>query len=130
VSPHEELRALLQRYARAVDERDIDTLTSLFHPDAVVTGTGGTQPLEEWLKTMRAPRAFPQSMHVICEPLIALDEAGATATLDAYAIVHQLSEPASGTGDLILGMRYLDDAVVHRGRWVFARRTARTLWMR
>lgn len=130
MSPHEELRALLQRYARAVDDREIDTLTSLFHPDAVVSGARGIQPLDEWLETMRGPRAFPQSMHVICEPLISLDEGAGTASLDTYAIVHQLSEPGSGKGDLTMGVRYLDDTVVHQGRWVIARRTARTLWMR
>jgi ketosteroid isomerase-like protein len=130
VSPYEELRALPQRYARAVDDREIDALASLFHPDAVITGARGTQPLEEWLEAMRAPRAFPQSMHVMCEPLISLDESVGTAALDTYAVVHQLSEPASGKGDLTLGMRYLDDTVVHEGRWVIARRTARTLWMR
>jgi hypothetical protein len=130
VSPYEALRALLQRYARAVDDREIDILTSLFHPEAVITGTSGTLPVDEWLATMRAPRAFPQSMHVIGEPLIALDEAAGTAALDTYAIVHQLSEPASGKGDLTLGMRYLDDTVVYRGTWVIARRSALTLWMR
>jgi SnoaL-like domain len=130
VNPYEELRALLQRYARAVDDREIDILTSLFHPEAVITGSSGTLPVDEWLKTMQAPRAFPQSMHAIGEPLIALDEATGTAALDTYAIVHQLSGPESGKGDLTLGMRYLDDTVVHEGRWVFARRTARTLWVR
>jgi SnoaL-like domain len=130
VNPYEELRALLQRYARAVDDRNIDILTTLFHPFAVITGTRGSQNVDEWLETMRAPRAFPQSMHMIGEPLIELDEASGAAILDTYAVVYQLSEPSSGKEDLTLGLRYIDDAVVDRGHWVFARRTARTLWMR
>ena len=130
VSDHDQLRALLQRYARAADDRDVELLTSLFHPDAEVTGARGTQTLEEWLDGMRAPRTFPTSMHVIGDPLITLGPGPAEAVLDAYAVVHQLGDPATGGGDLTLGIRYLDDAVRVDGAWVIRRRTARTLWMR
>ena len=130
MSDGEELRALLQRYARAVDNRDIDALTTLFHPEAVIIGSGGSQALDEWLATMRAPRAFPQSMHVIADPLIAPAKDGGSADLDSYAVVFQLSDPTSGAADLTLGIRYLDHAVVHEGAWVFLRRQATTLWMR
>ena len=126
----EELRALLQRYARAADDREIEALAALFHPEAMVIGSGGTLALEDWLATMRAPRAFPQSMHVIADPLIAFGEDGISADLDSYAVVFQLSDPTSGRGDLTLGIRYLDHAVVHQGRWVFLRRQATTAWMR
>jgi hypothetical protein len=130
VNAHEELRALLQRYARAADERDVAALAELFHPEAEISGAGGVQSRAQWLETMRAPRAFPTSMHMMGEPLIALDEAGGGATMDTYAVVYQLSDPATTTGDLTLGIRYLDEAVVHEGRWVVRRRQARTLWMR
>jgi hypothetical protein len=130
VNDGEEQRALLQRYARAVDSRDIEALATLFHPQAVIIGSGGSQALDEWLATMRAPRAFPQSMHVIADPLIAPAEDGGSADLDSYAVVFQLSDPASGAADLTLGIRYLDHAVVHEGAWVFLRRQATTLWMR
>jgi hypothetical protein len=130
VNDAEELRALLQRYARAVDNRDIDALAALFHPAAAIIGSGGSQGLDEWLATMRAPRTFPQSMHVIADPLIALGEDGGSADLDSYAVVFQLSAPASGAADLTLGIRYLDHAVVQEETWVFMRRQATTLWMR
>jgi hypothetical protein len=130
VSPHEELRALLQRYARAADDRDLTALAALFHPDAEILGSRGAQNREEWLDTMRGPRAFPQSMHVIGDPLIELAEDGEEAHLDTYAVVHQLSDPASGNADLVLGIRYLDTAAKYKGGWVFVRRAARTLWMR
>jgi hypothetical protein len=126
----EELRALLQRYARAADDRDSDTLTALFHPEAVVIGSSGSLTKDEWLVTMRAPRAFPKSMHLIADPLITVGEDGGSADLDSYAVVFQLSDPASGAADLTLGIRYLDHAVVHEGSWVFLRRQATTLWMR
>ena len=126
----EELRALLQRYARAVDARDGEALAALFHPEAVIIGARGSQVVDEWLATMRGPRAFPQSMHLIADPLIALGEDKKSADLDSYAVVFQLSEPSSGAADLTLGIRYLDHAVVHQGSWVFLRRHATTTWTR
>jgi hypothetical protein len=130
VSGHEELRALLQRYARAVDERNMAELAALLHPAATISGASGSQSKDEWLATMAAPRAFPKSMHVIAEPLIVMGEGSTSASLDSYAVVYQLSDPASGAADLTLGIRYLDEAAVHLGQWVFTRRTAKTMWMR
>ena len=130
MTPHDALRELVQRYSRAADERDVDALAALFHPDAEISGSGGTQTRDQWLATMRAPRAFPSSMHLMGDPLIVLDRGSDTATVDTYAVVYQLSEPGSGHGDLTLGIRYLDDVEVLDGRWVFRRRSSRTLWMR
>jgi len=133
----DELRDLLQRYARAVDDRDLDLLESLFDPEAIIEGARGTLGRAAWMDTMRAPRAFPVSMHVIGEPLIVLRRGaqpdGATpdgATLDTYAIVYQLGDRAGGQADLTLGLRYLDEVVRRDGRWVFRHRTAQVLWMR
>ncbi len=128
MSAHDELRALLQRYARAVDQRDIGALIELFHPDAEISGSSGRLSLDQWLETMRAPRAFPSSMHLIGEPLVTLEEGADVATLDTYAVVYQLGD--DGSGDLTLGIRYLDEAERSEGRWVFRRRTSETLWMR
>jgi hypothetical protein len=127
---HEELRSLLQRYARAADDRDIDALAALFHPDAEVTGAHGTQGIDEWLDSMRGPRTFPASMHVLGDPLITLEPGADWAALDTYAVVYQLGDPESDGGDLTLGIRYLDGVERLSGRWVIRRRTARTLWMR
>jgi hypothetical protein len=130
VTDHDELRGLMQRYARAADDRDVEALTSLFHPQAEIAGARGTQTLGDWLDTMREPRTFPVSMHVIGEPLIELEAGADRAMLDTYAVVYQLGDVASAQGDLTLGIRYLDEVVRHDGSWVFRRRTARTCWMR
>jgi len=127
---HEEVRALVQRYARAVDDRDVDAVAALFHPDAEVTGARGRQGVAEWLDTLRAPRTFPTSMHVLGDPLIRFGPGEDEAALDTYAVVYQLGDRSSGGGDLTLGIRYLDDLVRHRGRWVILRRESRTVWMR
>ena len=130
VSDFDELRNLGQRYARAADERDVDALTALFHPDAVLVGARGTQSLDAWLEAMRAPRTFPSSMHVLGDPLITLDASEESGSLDTYAVVYQLGDAAAGQQDLTLGIRYLDDVVRHEGRWVIRHREARTLWTR
>jgi hypothetical protein len=130
VTAHDELRALVQRYARAVDQRDVDALAALFDPGATIVGAGGSQTLDAWLETMRGPRAFPTSMHLLADPLVVVDDGGGTATLDTYAVVYQLSDPASGKGDLTLGINYLDDVAQVEGRWVITRRVSRTVWMR
>lgn len=130
MNPHDELRALVQRYARAADERDVAGLSALFHPDAVIEGARGTQTLGEWLDAMRAPRTFPTSMHVLGDPLIELADGADSGTLDTYAVVYQLGDAAASQGDLTLGIRYLDDVVVLDDRWVVRHRRARTLWMR
>jgi SnoaL-like domain len=130
VTAHDDLRALLQRYARAIDRRDLDGLAGLFRPDATIVGARGTQSVEEWLDTMRAPRAFPISMHVLGDPLVELVDGGTRARLDTYAVVYQLSESGSGNPDLTLGINYLDQAALDQGRWSITRRESRTLWMR
>ena len=144
---HDELRALLQRYARAADDRDLDALRALFHPDAVIDGVNGVLGLDGWLETMARPKTFPVSMHMMGEPLVdigtdadadspngaagaAADGTVRRASMDTYAVVHQLGDRAAGQGDLTLGMRYLDEAVLEDGRWVFWRRKTATLWMR
>jgi hypothetical protein len=130
MTPVDELRALVQRYSRAVDDRDISTLAGLFHPEAEIEGARGSQTLEVWLDGMRAPRSFPVSMHLIADPFIQLSDTGNEASIDSYAVVYQLNDEHPGAGDLTLGIRYLDEAVVYEGAWVFRRRLSRTLWMR
>ncbi len=127
MTAHDGIRTLLQRYARAVDDRDIDALAGLFDPAAVIVGARGTQSVDEWLESMRAPRSFPVSMHVIGEPLIDGDVGSDRATADTYAVVYQLGEEGAG---LTLGMRYLDEVARRDDRWVFVRRRSVMVWMR
>ncbi len=130
MTPHEEIRALLQRYARAVDERDLETLAGLFHPEAEFAGARGTQSLDEWLETMRAPRTFPSSMHVLGDPLISYPVGSGEAAVDTYAVVYQLAESGTGQSDLTLGLRYLDRVVSAGDRWVIRHRASTVVWMR
>ncbi len=130
MNDYEEFRQLLQAYSRAVDDRDIEALEGLFHPEATIAGARGSQTLSEWLETMRAPRTFPTSMHVLGEPLVTYTEGADRAALDTYAVVYQIGDKASGGGDLTLGIRYLDELVRVSYRWKLWRRVSNTLWMR
>ena len=122
MSAHEELRALVQRYARAADARDVPALEALFDPDAQIDGVRGPMPFPQWLDTMRAPRGEGYSMHMLGDPLIVLDEVAGTATLDTYGVVY--------APDRTLGMRYVDEVGRKDGRWRIRHRVSRVVWMR
>jgi 3-phenylpropionate/cinnamic acid dioxygenase small subunit len=129
----EQLRALGQRYARAVDGRDYDALRDLFHADAVIEGVRGVAARDEYVDTMRAsPRVYEQSMHLLADPLISLTPGADTASLDTYAVVHQIGAvrgDGERGGNATLGMRYVDQAVRDGASWRILRRTATMLWM-
>jgi hypothetical protein len=126
----EQLRALGQRYARAVDAGDHAALLDLFHADAVIDGFRGVQPRDEYVDTMRnTPKAYEQSMHVLGDPLISLVPGAETASLDTYAVVHQIGALASPDGgNATIGMRYFDDAVRDGGTWRILHRRTVMLW--
>ena len=126
----EQLRALPQRYARAVDARDMDALTTLFHPDGTVVGARGSLAVPAYLDTMRGPRAFESSMHLLGDPLIDLLPGSDEGRMDTYAVVYQLRPAGSTNDDLTLGIRYLDEVVRSENGWVIRHRQSETLWMR
>ena len=127
----EQLRRLGQKYARAVDARDIDAVAALFHPDARIDGMRGSTSIAEWLDNMRnVPRAFEASMHVLGDPLIDLEPGSAIASIDTYAVVYQLREPGSDEPDLTLGIRYVDQVVRDEARWLSRHRASSMLWSR
>ena len=126
---HEQLRALAQRYARAVDERDFDAIAALFTPDAQIDGLRGSTPVSVWIENLRdGPRSFATSMHLLGEPLIGLGPGADVATLDTYAVVYQIRPAGSDEPDLTLGMRYLDEAVRVEARWQIRHRASKMIW--
>ena len=127
----EAIRSLPQRYARAVDAKDIDTVGTLFHPEAQVEGLRGAAPIGPYLDGMRnAPAVFAGSMHVLGDPLVTFTAGADEASTDTYAVVYQLREAGAPEGDLTLGMRYFDQLVRHDGAWVIVHRRTATIWMR
>ena len=135
MSDADALRALNQRYSRAIDSRDMDELTALFDPAGSVDGARGSSSVPDYLEMTRtSPRVFEQSMHVLGDPLIDFVAGSDTARLDTYAVVYQLgrveAEGTEGGGDMVLGIRYLDDVVRIDGVWRIHHRRAVMLWTR
>ena len=127
----EALRRLVQSYARAVDGGHSDLLASLFHPDGWVEGVRGRLSVTDYLAAMRSGERARLSMHVLGEPLIDLQPGDDEAGMDTYGVVYQLERPGGSTGDLVLGMRYLDRVVRgDDGRWLIMERQATMLWKR
>ena len=124
------LRALNQRYSRAIDARDMDELTALFDPAGSVDGARGSSSVPDYLEMTRtSPRVFEQSMHVLGDPLIEHTGGSDTARLDTYAVVYQLGR-VEGGDDMVLGIRYLDDVRRIDGKWRIHHRQAVMLWAR
>jgi hypothetical protein len=135
VSDVDALRALNQRYSRAIDARDMDELTALFDPAGSVDGARGSSSVPDYLEMTRtSPRVFEQSMHVLGDPLIEHTEGSDSARLDTYAVVYQLGRVEGGGnpggGDMVLGIRYLDDVLRIDGAWRIHHRQAVMLWSR
>ena len=127
----EELRAMPQRYARAIDARDIDEVAALFDPDGTVDGARGATSVVDYIAMLRAsPPAFSTTMHVLGDPLITLDVGDTVAKLDTYAVVHQLDHADGTRDDTMLGIHYVDDVVRQGERWLISHRQARILWQR
>jgi hypothetical protein len=127
---YEELRNLLQRYARAADARNVAALRSLFSPDAIIDGARGRMAVAQWLDAMATPSPFQASMHFLGEPLIEFDAAGDAADLDTYAVVYQIADRSGGQQDLTLGIRYLDRVARSASGWRITERVAKTIWTR
>lgn len=125
----EELRALTQRYSRAIDERDHDVLATLFHPEGSVDGVRGPSTVSDYLAGLRATTPEGSSMHVLGEPLIDLPPGADEGTLDIYAVVHQIPASAGGAHRM-LGIRYVDRVVRRDGGWAIFHRQSRMLWAR
>lgn len=123
------LQRLLQAYARAVDDRDVEVLATLFHPDGTIEGVRGSSSVTDYLEAFTLPRGFPRSMHALGAPLIDLDVGSDRGRLDTYGVVHQLRAPDDTEGDLELGVRYQDDVVWLEDRWVVSRRKATIVWV-
>jgi hypothetical protein len=126
----EALRRLPQRYARAIDGRDIDAVAALFDPTGAVDGVRGSAPVPEYLDGLRAGSAFTTSMHVLGEALVDLEPGADVARLDTYAVVYQIGRTDDPDASMTLGIRYLDEVVRAADGWRIRHRTAQMLWNR
>jgi ketosteroid isomerase-like protein len=128
------LRALVDRYASAVDARDADAFAALFTPDAAlavyeedggeaVVEYRGTAALREVMDLLRH---FSTTFHLMANHLCAVD--GDAASGEVYCMAHHLIASEDGETDLVMYIRYRDAYERTPAGWRFARRDVMRQW--
>jgi uncharacterized protein (TIGR02246 family) len=127
--PYTAIANRIARYAKALDDRDFESVAACFTPDAHVTYSGvalppGRQAIVDYLQGLRSLIA---TTHIMSVPVVDLD--GDTAQVEtsglAFLVVPTAGEPAVRTR----GLRYADEFVLDGGEWLIARRVHRCDWM-
>ena len=121
----EELRDLVARYAFAVDDHDLTTLATMFHPDAVFDRDGHTaHGWTEIAETLGASmRGFRRMLHT---PHAAVVELTGSETARGVSSGH--AELVTSRGVLVAAYRYTDEFARLDGPWVFTRREVRFIY--
>ena len=129
------LRALVDRYASAVDARDADGFAGLFTAGGslAVYETEDAEPVVEYRghdalrSVMDLLRNFSTTFHLMANHTCAV--AGDEATGEVYCMAHHIIEGADGgETDLVMYIRYRDAYVRAPEGWRFARRDVMRQW--
>lgn len=132
-----ELRALVETYARAVDDKDVGAVVSLFTEEGrllshLMPGTE-VDPLvrqghEKLRRALEAGLAqYVRTTHVIGGQVLELDGASASGTTTCLAH-HVYDAPDGGQRLLVMAIRYEDGYERRHGLWRFAERRLRLDW--
>ena len=123
--------AVLVRYCRGVDRRDVDWIRSAYHPDAYDDHGAYQGDLDGFLAFVAREvwSRFRTTMHKLGQALIELE--GDVASAETYAICHHvIAEDGRDVADSVMGIRYLDRFERREGEWRIARRELRWEWIR
>lgn len=123
---------VIQRYARAIDARDFETVRSCFHPDARVHyGDYYSGDLDETLAFLEASLpGLLSTLHVFGTPWIELDLEAGAARVETYSI-NSASYPPGDDGRVmqnVSGTRYEDRFARRDGTWAIVERRNRRVW--
>ena len=126
----QELRALVDAYAVAVDQRDAVELTSLFVPNAflAVVGDDGVEShryvgVDEIAGVPARLDRYDLTLHLVSTHRCRVD--GDHGTGIAYCEAHH----RAGAADRVRYLRYDDEYVRLDDAWRFGSRTVTTMWM-
>jgi hypothetical protein len=125
----QEIADLLVRYCRGVDRCDLETLRSVFWPDA--TAQYGAEPQSAWLwaeQTLARLRRMQRTQHSISNVLIAID--GDRATAETYCRAYHELAGDDGPQEMVVGGRYLDRLERRGDAWRIAHRLYVMDWNR
>jgi len=121
---------VILRYADGVDRRRFDQVWDCFAPDAYVSGSSFSGPLNEYLpKLLEGVQSFGATQHFMGNQLRTVD--GDRAHTETYAVARHFRDQAGEDEVLVMGVRYVDDLIrLPDGRWVIAGREATATWRR
>jgi ketosteroid isomerase-like protein len=120
-----EIRAVLARYARAIDRRDMDTVRTCYHPDATDAHGQYNGDVEGFIRnsTARWSGRSASMSHTFGQSLIELD--GDRAWVESYCLCHIRLLP-EGEGapamDRLGNIRFVDLFERRDGEWRIANR--------
>jgi hypothetical protein len=117
----------LLRYTRGLDRHDTELLVSAFHPDALDThGTfeGGPEDVAAWANEQHGLR-WVAHQHYITNTTVDID--GDVAHTDTYYLI--VLRRNDGTGQDLMGGRYVDRLERRAGDWRIARRVVTNEWI-
>jgi 3-phenylpropionate/cinnamic acid dioxygenase small subunit len=104
LADHVEIGQIIQRYGRALDEKQFDQLDTVFAPDAQMhyvmpDGSTNDAPLEQWKKIFPAfMQPFYWTSHMFSQPVIEL--AGNSAEARCRLIAVHVQETKTGERNL------------------------------
>ena len=121
---------VILHYADGIDRRQFDRVWACFAPDAYVSGSSFSGPLDEYLpKLLEGVRSFGATQHFMGNQLRTVD--GDRAHTETYAVARHFRDQAGEDEVLVMGVRYVDDlSRLADGRWVISRRDATAMWRR
>jgi ketosteroid isomerase-like protein len=130
------LRDLVERYAMAVDARDIDAVVHLFTEDGVLLShlMPGTEesPLErrgheQLRRALEIGLArYRRTTHIIGGQVVELDGDEAEGT--TVCVAHHLHETDDGDELVVMAIRYHDRFTKKHGSWRFSERRLQLEW--
>jgi len=123
------VRDVLLRYARAVDDRDLDGVAALFLPDADYEGALGRGTIATALQSLgEAMSRYDATMHLMGTYTVTVD--GDRAESRTHCIAYHVLRPASAGKHTTVGVTYHDTMVRSADGWRIAARRVDTRWRR
>jgi hypothetical protein len=134
------LRALVERYALAVDERRVADISMLFTTDGVLAvprPPASMEPTAERVgraaieEAMASLHRYVATTHAIVGHVVDGDPPSASAaTGTTTCIAHHVRQSDDGSlTNIVWGLHYRDTYVVDDGTWRFARRALSVDWI-
>jgi uncharacterized protein (TIGR02246 family) len=126
LADREAIRALLDRYAIAVDRKDLAMVAGCFTEDCAYDGALGQGTIADALRTLASAFGrYERTLHVTGTQLVEL--AGDRANAETYCVAYHV---LPGGAQHTVGVRYLDALLRTDDGWRIRARVVRTEWTR